>query len=58
MAAGLAATLIAMAMAGGITLARIQVGDLKEYAAGPDLEQVYFHSIDPVALANREHPAR
>lgn len=54
----LAAALMAVAMAGGITVARIQVESLQEYAAAPDLEQVYFHSIDPVAMASREHSSR
>jgi hypothetical protein len=54
----LAAALMAVAMAGGVAVAKIQVGNLQQYAAAPDLEQVYFHSIDPVAMANRGHPAR
>jgi hypothetical protein len=55
--AALAAGLMVAAVAGGITAAEVRVQSMREYAAGPDLEQVYFESINPVAMArSHRHP--
>lgn len=49
------AALTMAAVVGGITAAEMRVQSAREYASTTDLEQVYFESINPVAMARSGH---
>lgn len=57
-ASALAAAVMLVAVAGGITAAEIQVQTAQADSHGADLERVYFDSINPVAMARNGHVHR